>query len=121
MTASAADPLAQPLPLWRAIAGFAVLGSLVIVLLSLGPVYVKNDVFTRRVKAVVANNPAATEDSLRTTLLKEARTLDIPVQPGDVKVSHPSGKLEVELKYKIQKNLGLYRVDLHFHPSAKAK
>jgi hypothetical protein len=121
LTVAAADPRGESLPLWRAIAGFAVLGGLVLVLLSLGPVYLNNDRFTRRVRAVVANNAAATDDSLRTAVLKEARSLQIPVQPGDVKISHPSGKLEVQLGYKVQKNLGLYRVDLHFHPSAKAK
>ena len=110
-----AEPQAR-LPLWRAIAGFAVLASLLGVLLAIAPVYIRNDRLSRRVKTVVAQNATASEDVLRLALLKEAKTLDLPVLPGDVKISHPSGKLEVQVKY----NVHIYRVDLHFHPSATA-
>ena len=120
MTATVAPVPAVRLPLWRAITGFAILSSLVAVLLALGPVYVQNDRFTRRVKAAVAQNAVASEDVLRNSLLTQARTFNLPVLPGDVKITHTGGNVEVEVKYNVEKNLGLYRVDLHFHPSAKA-
>jgi hypothetical protein len=107
--------------LWRAIAGFGVLGSLLVILLSLGPVYLKNDRFKRRVRTVVEHNAAASDEALRTLLLSEAKAFSLPVLPGDVKVLHASGKVEAQVTYKVQKSLGLYRIDLHFHPSAKAK
>lgn len=114
-------PPVPRLPLWRAIAGFGVLGSLVGVLLLLAPVYVQNYVLTGRVRAVVAAQATATEDVLRSAVLQQATELGLPVLPGDVKVGHPGGKLEVQLRYVVQKSLGPYHVDLHFHPSAKVK
>jgi hypothetical protein len=107
--------------LWRVIAGFAVLGSLLAILLSLGPVYLKNDRFKSRVRSVVEQNAGVSDDALRVLLVSEAKEFSLPVLPGDVKISHPSGKVEAQVTYKVQKSLGLYRIDLHFHPSAKAK
>lgn len=120
MTASVAPAQSARLPLWRTITGFAILGSLVAVLLALGPAYVQNDRFTRRVKSTVAGNAMATEETLRSALVNEARSFALPVLPGDVKITHTEGNVEVQVKYNVEKNLGLYQVDLHFHPFAKA-
>ena len=111
-----------PLPLWRAVAGLGALAALVGVLLLLAPSYVENYRLTGRLKTTVATaTPSVSEDDLRTAVLGEANAMHVPVLPGDVKVEHPGGKLEVQVKYVIQKSLGPYQVDLHFHPSARAK
>ena len=110
------------LPLWRAIAGFGVLGGLVAVLLLLAPAYVRNYRFTARMKAVVAANGGAVpnplqDDPLRNVIVAEARSMDLVIFPGDVKITNTAGRRNVELKYIVQ----LYRMDLHFHPSVSTK
>ena len=120
MTATTATH-GETLPLWRLILGVAVLGSLVSILLLLAPAYIQNSRFSGRVQAVVSFSTAQGDDAPKNAVLREATALGLPVQSGDVKVSHPGGKLRVELKYAVQKSLGPYHVDLHFHPSAQAK
>lgn len=107
------------LPLWRTITGFGVLASLVGVLLALAPVYVQNYRFTGKVKTVVNGAASLTDDALRTRLLSEATARSLPVLPGDIKIARTNGALDVELKYIVHRSLGLYQVDLHFHPSAR--
>lgn len=120
MTA-AAGAQREPLPLWRLISGVAVLGSLVSILLLLAPVYVQNSRFSARVKAVVAAGASQTDEAVKSAVVREGTALGLPVYPGDVKTSRSGGKLGVELKYVVQKSLGPYHVDLHFHPSAQAR
>jgi len=99
-----------------------VFGALIGVLLFLAPSYIENYRLTGKVKALVASaKSTATEDELRAAVVSEATAMHVAVQRADVKVGHPGGKLEVQVKYVVQKSLGLYHVDLHFHPSAKAK
>ena len=117
MTATAAPEFR--LPLWRTITGFAVLGSLVAVLLALAPVYITNYRLTGKVKTLVAASASDTEDVLRQKLIAEARTFDVTALAGDVKITRNSQALDVQVKYIVRKNLGLYQVDLHFHPSAR--
>ncbi len=107
------------LPLWRALTGFGVLATLVAVLLALAPVYLQNYRLTGKVKTVVNGAVSLTDDALRTKLLAEAGALRLPVLPGDVKITRSGDALDVQLKYIVHRNLGLYQVDLHFHPAAR--
>lgn len=126
MTATVSEP--TRLPLWRAILGFGALGTFVVVLLALSPVYLQNYRLTERVKAVVAAasevtpgevTPVPAEDALRQKLLTEARILGLPVLPGDIRFTRTPQALEVQIRYIVHQSLGLYHVDLHFHPSAR--
>ena len=111
----------EALPLWRLITGVAVLGSLVAILLLLAPVYVQNSRFSAKMKSVVAANASQPEDTVKSAIVQEATALGLPVLPGDVKTTSSGGKVRVELKYVVQKSLGPYHVDLHFHPSAQTR
>ena len=116
-----AAPQREVLPLWRLITGIAVLGSLVAILLLLAPVYVQNSRFSKKMQSAVAANVSQPENAIKTAVVREATALGLPVLPGDVKTTNSGGKVRVELKYVVQKNLGPYHVDLHFHPSAQTQ
>jgi len=131
LTAAVSEP--TRLPLWRAILGFGALGIFFVVLLALSPAYLQNYRLTGRVKAVVASSseltlgkltpgeltPGPAEDALRQKLLTEAHTLGLPVLPGDIHFTRTPQALEVRIRYIVHQSLGLYHVDLHFHPSAR--
>jgi len=117
LTASASPEIR--LPLWRAITGFGVLGGLLAVLLALAPVYLTNYRLTAKVRSTVAASAAETDDVLRTRLIAEAATFGVTALPGEIRISRDSQSLNVEVRYIVHRSLGLYQVDLHFHPSAR--
>jgi hypothetical protein len=108
------------LPLWRLVLAVAVLGVMAAVLLSLMPVYFENYQLGQFVKQL-ARGSNAPDDTLRAAVLKRARELDLPVDPGDVAVQHADGKARIETKYKVQMDFLLYQVDLHFHADAAGR
>ena len=105
------------LPWWRLILAVLVLGVMAAVLLSLAPVYFENYQLGQFVKQL-ARGGNAPDDSLRAAVLKRARELDLPVDAGDVAITHSEGKSGIETKYKVQMDFLLYQVDLHFHANA---
>jgi hypothetical protein len=105
------------LPLWRLIAAILVLLAMAGVLLALAPVYFENYQLRRYIRSL----SPATDEALRSAVLTRAKQLDLPVQPGDIQITHPDGKLHVQLKYAVQMDFPLYQVDLHFHPSATSR
>ncbi len=106
------------LPLWRAVSGFGVLAALVGVLLSLLPIYAGNFRLTQFLRTV-ATDSAVSDDAVRTRIVERARQLDLPLQPEDIQISRDGGKLGLSARYKVQKDLGLARIGLHFHPAAR--
>lgn len=111
---------ADRLPVWRLIAGVAVLGSLAGVLIALAPVYVRNYRLSRDITEFAAQPSIRTtpDDGVRTRILELAGERGLPVHAGDVKLEHAAGRLNVDVRYMVEMNLGLYQVDLHFHDSA---
>jgi hypothetical protein len=110
----------RKLPFWRLIAAILVLAVMAGVLLTLAPVYIEDYRLGQYIRSLAhAPNVATTPDeTLRSAVLTRARQLDLPIQPGDVQISHPNGKVQLQLKYAVQMDFPLYQVDLHFHPGA---
>jgi hypothetical protein len=110
----------QKLPLWRLIAAILVLAAMAGILLALAPVYFEDYQLRQYVRSLVRSPNAAAmpDETIRAAVLARARQLDLPVQSGDVQISHSNGKLQLELKYAVQMDFPLYQVDLHFHPGA---
>jgi hypothetical protein len=120
---AAADQRDAPpptLPLWRLIAGIAVLACFLGVLAALAPVYIDNLWLGRYVRSLAAAPNAVTtpDEILRSEVLQRAAQLNLPVQPGDVLIARRGGKLQLQIKYRVRKDMVLYPVDLHFHPEA---
>ena len=113
----------ERLPVWRTISGFGVLGGLVAVLLSLAPIYVENYRLTQFIHHLAdePNAASAPDSMLRPRILERARQLDLPVHPEDIQVTHRGGKMQLLTKYKVQKDLVLSHLDLHFHPEAATR
>ena len=61
------------------------------------------------------------EANLRAAVMARARALDLPVQPGDIQITRPEGKLQLETKYAVQMDFPLYQVDLHFHANGASR
>lgn len=108
------------LPVWRLVAAVLVLAGMVGILIALAPVYLE-DYHLRQYVRELARGAAMPDESLRAAALGRARRLDLPVQPGDIQITHPEGKLQVQMKYAVQMDFPLYQVDLHFHTSASGR
>jgi hypothetical protein len=111
----------QKLPLWRLIAGILVLVAMVVILLSLAPVYFEDYQLRQYVRSLVRDPNTTPDETLRSAVLARSRQLDLPVESGDVGISHPDGKLQIQLKYAVQIDFPLYQVELHFHPGATGR
>ena len=118
-----ASPETARLPLWRLIAAILVLAGMAGVFAALAPVYFEDFELRQYIRSLAqgANAGTTPDETLRAAVLARARRLDLPVQPGDVRISHPDGKLELQTKYVVQMDFPLYQVDLHFHPSATSR
>ena len=89
-------------------------------LLALAPVYFE-DYELRQYLRALARGPNAPDETLRSAVLARAKQLDLPVEPGEVQITHPNGKLRLQLNYAVQMDFPLYQVDIHFHPSATSR
>lgn len=82
------------------------------VLALLAPTYLEAYQLRRYAQTLEAQ-PAASDDAIRTEVVKRAHQLDLPVKPSDVQITHDSGKVHVKVKYAIQMDLGILQVDIH--------
>ena len=121
MTASSSDfrLLQVKLPLWRVIAGFAVLGILVVLLVVAAQVYVDNFRLDRYMRALAAEPASAAlpDAALSHSILERAKQLDLPVQPGDISVTRADGRPHIRIAtYGVQ--TPLVRMDLRLSEAA---
>jgi len=92
-------------------------------MLLLLPIYVENYQLNQFVHSVAVEPGAVSQpdEALRPRILRRAQELNLPVHPGDVEISRSEGRLKLVARYKVQKDLGLAHVDLHFHPEASGQ
>jgi hypothetical protein len=90
------------------------------ILLALAPVYVEDYRLGQYIRSLTRGPDfgATPDETLRSAVLARARRLNLPVQPGDVRISHTNGRIQLQLTCKVQMDFPLYQVDLHFHHSA---
>ena len=103
---------------WRIAAGLGVLALLSIVGVELIPPYYQNLEFQRYVDDAV--DRAQVPDALVADVVNKAARMGLPVHEADVHVTRAGNGLRVEIIYVVRVELGLYSVDLHFHPAASA-
>ena len=117
------QPTNQKLPVWRLIAGAAVFFGLFADLSLLAPVYLRNFRLERDLTHELRTPGAAarSDEYWRKEMITRARSLDLPLIANDIRVLHSSGVTTLQTSYKIQVDLGLYQVDLHFHPKASSR
>jgi hypothetical protein len=101
------------LPLWRLIAGIAVLSGFLAVIGLLTPVYVDDYRLHRYVQSLTGATDTP-DETIRAEVIAHAHELDLPVDPNDVHVIHAGGKMKIEMRYTVKMDVALYPVDLHF-------
>lgn len=113
----------KKLPLWRLLAGIAVFAGLIADLSLLTPAYVRNYELEQYIAGRLHSreNRTFSDDQLRSDLITRARTLDLPLIGNNVQIEHGDGVTTLRTFYKIQVDLGLYTVDLHFRPEASSR
>jgi hypothetical protein len=98
------------LPLWRLLSGWAVLGSFVVIILLMTPVYLDD----YRLHRYIQSLPDAADDTLTSEVVAKAHDLDLPVRPSDIHIVRTGPKPKIELRYTVKMDLLIYPVDLHF-------
>jgi hypothetical protein len=101
-----------PLPLWRLISGFAVLGALLLAAAMIAPVYASSYRLSRYVKDLAAQSSSAgmPEEALKGAVVAEGTRLGLPVHTDDVTVVRSGGKVRLQVaRIKAQ----VWHADLH--------
>jgi hypothetical protein len=86
------------------------------VIAALTPPYFENMEFQRYLDQTVERSQSP--DVLTADIVNKAAQLGLPVHAGDVHVTRRGNGLHVDIIYVIRVDLGVYTVDLHFHPAA---
>lgn len=111
------------LPRWRLAAGCTVFAALVADLSLLAPVYFRNYELERYIAHKLHTSEARIEpaNQLREELVARSTALRLPVAPNDIRVERRNGVTTMKTFYKIQVDLGLYTVNLHFRPEGSSR
>jgi predicted membrane protein len=59
-----------------------------------------------------------TVEDIRASLLKEAKSEDIPVRPEDIHVESEAGNVRISASYSVTVDLQVYQWTLNFNPTA---
>ena len=113
----------KPLPRWRIAAAIVVVAALAVFGLKIGPIYIHNLQLQSFVGALTARseNLSQADAQLRAAVLERARTLDLPVTAGDIKIVRRPDSVRIDVRYIVRVDLPGYTVDLHFYPGAGSR
>ena len=113
----------KPLPRWRIAAALVVVAGLALFGVKVVPIYIHNLQLQSFVGtlAVRPENLSTNDDLLRAQVLQQAHALDLPVQPGDVRIVRSGDVLRIDVRYIVRVDLPGYTVDLHFYPGAGSR
>jgi hypothetical protein len=107
--------------------GFAIFAALVLFGMKIIPPFFSNYELEDAIKseATQATYSTRTEDDIRETIIKEARSYDILLTPKQVHVSRlggfGQGTLAIDAEYSVPIDLPGYSTTIEFHPSSKNK
>lgn len=102
---------------WLCLVGAAVYTGWMVV-----PAFIANYRFQESIDdsaRAAAVNSQRTDDEIRSAIYEEARELQLPLKPEDIKVERDGGDVRVSADYTVHVNLPVHPVDLDFHPSSK--
>ena len=104
----------------RAAAGVAVLAALAGFGILLIPHYLDNFEFQRQLEQISRDpaNLSRPAELVRVHVVQRASQLGLPVGMDQVMVAPAEGRTRVEVRYFVRVDLPMYKVDLHFRPSA---
>lgn len=107
-------------PRWRVAAAAILVAGLVVFAASFAPTYIHNVQLQNFVAdlAVRPDTQAVSDDLLRTWIVDKAHTLNLPVKPGNVRISRSKTGMRIDVRYMVRVTAPGYTVDLHFYPGA---
>jgi hypothetical protein len=111
----------------KLILGLIVFALLAMVGFKVVPVYFANYQFEDAIKneALRATYSSLTEDDIRESIIKQARSYDIPLTPKQVHVtrvgSNITGSLSIDVEYSVPIDIFGFSTTLEFHPTTKNK
>ncbi len=111
----------------KLILGVAIFGMLALVGIKVIPPFFANYQFEDVIKNEATQSTYSTrsEDDVRESIIKQARSLDIALTPKQVHVSrqggYGAGTLSIDAEYSVPIDLPGYSTTLDFHPSTKNK
>ncbi len=110
-------------PRWRIVAAILVLAALVFFAAMFAPVYVHNLELQNFVANVTArqDTQSKSDDLVRTWVIDKANQLDLPVHADNVKISHSSDGVRIDVRYQVRVDFPGYTVNLHFYPGAGSR
>jgi hypothetical protein len=100
-------------PVWRIVAGAAVLAVLVLIGILLIPVYLHNFELDR----ILRTSRISSENAAREFVLERARSLGLDISPNQLQLRRLPGTTTMEVRYTVRVSLSVYTVDLHFASS----
>ncbi len=78
--------------------------------------YLFQDAMQQTARFASANRQTA--DDIRASLIKEAKSQDIPIQPQDIVVQSESGNVRISANYSVTVDLQVYQWTFNFNPTA---
>ena len=104
----------------KAIIWLAIFASMIYVGIVVVPIllneYQFQDAMTSTARFASANRQTA--DDIRASLVKEAKSEDIPIKPEDIHVESQAGNVSISAPYSVTVDLHVYQWTLNFNPSA---
>jgi len=104
----------------KAIIWLAIFASMIYVGIMVVPIllneYQFQDAMTSTARFASANRQTA--DDIRASLVKEAKSEDIPIKPEDIHVESQAGNVSISAPYSVTVDLHVYQWTLNFNPSA---
>lgn len=104
----------------KAIIWLAIFASMIYVGIMVVPIllneYQFQDAMTSTARFASANRQTA--DDIRASLVKEAKSEDIPIKPEDIHVESQGGNVNISAPYSVTVDLHVYQWTLNFNPSA---
>ena len=111
----------------KLIIGLIVFALLAVVGFKVVPVYFANYQFEDAIKneALQSTYSTRSEDDIRESVIKQARSYDIPLTPKQVRVTRVganiTGSLTIDVEYSVPIDIFGYSTTLEFHPTTKNK
>jgi len=111
----------------KLISGFAIVGFLILVGIRIVPPFFNNYELEDAIKteALQATYSTRTEDDIRESIIKQARSYDIVLTPKQVHVARVGGfgvgTLAIDAEYSVPVDLPGYSTTIEFHPSSTNK
>jgi len=98
----------------------AVFASIIYVGVMVIPILVSEYEFQDAMQTVArfASANRQTADDIKASLVKEAKSEDIPIQPEDIHVESQAGNVRISANYSVTVDLHVYQWTLNFNPSA---